>query len=119
MSDPTNDRDKGLRSAEALEAIARLRDVCGALTHVSEAVDGFGHTSFRVRDKPFVIMGEGEGVASLAMKVGPETQARLIARGDFTIEIAEELSAGTVDDDDAARGLGLLPRTDDADHLHV
>ena len=44
-----------------------------------EAVDGFGHTSFRVRDKPFAMMGSSR--LMLALKADPATQDVLIRTG--------------------------------------
>lgn len=76
---------KNIRSRSGLAALKRMRRLCADLPEVEEHVDGFGHTSFRVRDKPFVIMGEGEGKngASLSVKAATHAQPKLIASGRF------------------------------------
>jgi len=53
------------------------------LPEVEEAVDKFGHTSFRVRDKPFVILGEQSDKPSLSVKSDRHTQRYLIAHTAF------------------------------------
>lgn len=75
--------DKQLQTPEGQRLLAALRDVCGGLPEVSEEVDGFGHTSFRVRRKSFVIAGMGEDGAAVSIKADPTTQAALIRRGPF------------------------------------
>jgi hypothetical protein len=90
-----------IRSAKALDAIARLRALTSGLPEVSEATDKFGHLSFRVRDKPFVFVGEGDGNGSMAIKSLPETQRFLIERRGFrrTPYIGHHASlAGPVED---------------------
>lgn len=63
---------------------AAVRKLAVRLPEVTEQVDGFGHTSFRVSDKPFVIMGEGgaDGPA-LSFKVLKTTQEILLAQEHF------------------------------------
>ena len=75
---------KRVRSQQGLDATERLRVVIERLPEAVEARDKFGHTSFRVRDKPFVIVGDGNGEGSLAIKSEPETQAFLIEHRPFT-----------------------------------
>ena len=73
-----------IRTAQALEALERLRPIVDALQETEEAVDKFGHTSFRVRDKPFVILGEGyDRNGSMAIKCHRETQTFLIEHRGF------------------------------------
>jgi predicted DNA-binding protein (MmcQ/YjbR family) len=45
--------------------------------------DSFGHRSFRVAKKPFAILGEHDGVPSLAIKTDHVTQARLVQDGGY------------------------------------
>lgn len=40
-------------------AIERLRETVAGLPEVVEKIDKFGHVAFRVRDKPFVMIGNG------------------------------------------------------------
>jgi len=51
---------------------------------VVEAVDGFHHTSFRIRNKPFVIMGENAAGPWLSIKADIPTQEWLIKQGGFS-----------------------------------
>ena len=74
---------KRVRSVAGLEAIERVRGMVAELADVKEAVDKFGHTSFRVGDKPFVILGEGSEGPSLSIKAEPYTQRHLIERRGF------------------------------------
>lgn len=46
---------------------------------VHKHVDGFGHISFRVKDKPFVIIGE-----TLSIKTLPATQEILLEQPGYT-----------------------------------
>lgn len=74
---------KGVRSETGLAAIETIRGFVDRFPEVDEAVDKFGHTSFRVRDKPFVMLGEGESGPSLSLKAEPYTQAHLIEHRGF------------------------------------
>ena len=76
-------KTRPLGSPEALEALRRLRLMVEPLPEVAEAVDGFGHVSFRVRDKPFVIVGDGQGDGSLAIKADRVSQRFLIEHRGF------------------------------------
>lgn len=70
------------RSAAELAVIERVRGLCRRLPEVAVEVDGFGHTSFRVAKKPFVIIGAWEdGEPSLSFKADHTTQEALIRRG--------------------------------------
>jgi len=74
---------KRVRSRQGLQAIERLRKIIEGLPEATEAMDKFGHTSCRVRDKPFVIVGDGSGGGSLAIKSDLETQGFLIEHRGF------------------------------------
>jgi predicted DNA-binding protein (MmcQ/YjbR family) len=73
-----------LESAEGQKLLAALRVVCSRLPEVEEVVDGFGHTTFKVAKKSFVIAGMGADGGSVAIKSDPTTQAHLIRRGPYT-----------------------------------
>lgn len=47
-----------MTSPEGLEMLERVRRICSALPEVEEIIDGFGHNTFKVKGKSFVIMGE-------------------------------------------------------------
>lgn len=75
-----------IRSKEGLALVAKMRAFCAALPEYEEAEDKFGHTSFRVRDKPFIMMGQDEdGGVSAAFKVLPATQRRLVREHGFVV----------------------------------
>lgn len=63
--------------------LAALRETCGRLPEVEEVVDGFGHTTFKVRGKSFVIAGMGEGGEAVSIKADRETQAILVRAGPY------------------------------------
>jgi hypothetical protein len=61
------EHDKKIKSLEGIKVLEKVRDVCAGFPEVEEKVDSFGHTSFRVKNKPFVMMGENEEGTSLAI----------------------------------------------------
>jgi predicted DNA-binding protein (MmcQ/YjbR family) len=63
--------------------LAAIRGVCRRLPEVEEVVDGFGHTTFRVGKKSFVIAGMGEDGHAVSIKADRETQAFLVRRGPW------------------------------------
>ncbi|MFD0695111.1 MmcQ/YjbR family DNA-binding protein [Paenibacillus sp. GCM10027628] len=65
-------------SVKGLELLEKVRTFCIKLPQVEEKVDGFGHTTFRVKDKPFVMLGEHEGNPSMALKTNLTTQEFLL-----------------------------------------
>jgi predicted DNA-binding protein (MmcQ/YjbR family) len=75
--------EKRVQSDRGLEILATVRDICMRLPEVSEHVDAFGHISFRVTDKPFVMMGENEEGTSLAIKTLPTTQEFLLQQEGY------------------------------------
>ena len=72
-----------LDSPEGRRLVAALRSACAQLPEVDEIIDGFGHTTFKVAKKSFVIAGMGEDAADVAIKSDPETQAQLVRRGPW------------------------------------
>ena len=75
---------KQVRTEQGQKMLAPARDGALRLPEVVEAVDGFGHISFRVRNKPFVIMGENADGPWLSVKSDVHTQAFLLKQGTFT-----------------------------------
>jgi predicted DNA-binding protein (MmcQ/YjbR family) len=75
--------EKKIRSRAGLALVARVRKMVGELPGVSEEIDKFGHTSFRVAKKPFVIIGENEDELGMSIKADVETQAMLIRDGRY------------------------------------
>jgi predicted DNA-binding protein (MmcQ/YjbR family) len=78
------DDQKQIRSKRGLDILTQVREICMRLPEVAEGMDSFGHTSFRVTDKPFVMMGEKDANQSLAIKTLPTTQHVLLQREGFT-----------------------------------
>jgi predicted DNA-binding protein (MmcQ/YjbR family) len=76
--------EKNVRSATGLAIVQQVRDICMGLPEVTEGLDAFGHISFRVKDKPFVMMGERDEDTSISIKVLPTTQDILLQRDGFT-----------------------------------
>lgn len=72
-----------LRSHEGQRLLAELRRMVGGLPEVDEVVDGFGHATFKVRKKSFMIAGMGHDGAAVAIKSDPTTQSFLIRRGPY------------------------------------
>ena len=72
-----------LESPEGQRLLDALREVCGGLPEVEEVVDGFGHRTFKVRGKSFVIAGMGEDGLAISVKSDPTTQAELIRLGPY------------------------------------
>lgn len=72
-----------LQSPEGQRLLAELRRITGDLPEVDEVVDGFGHATFKVRKKSFVIAGMGEDGLSVSIKSDPTTQSFLIRRGPY------------------------------------
>ena len=48
--------------------LSALRKACRGLPEVEEVIDGFGHTTFKVRNKSFIIAGMGEKGEALSIK---------------------------------------------------
>ena len=64
--------------------LKQLRRICARLPEVVEARDGFGHFTFRVGKRSFVIVGAGEdGHGSMSIKADLYTQDRLIRAGGY------------------------------------
>ena len=62
----------------------QLRRICARLPEVVEERDGFGHFTFRVGKRSFVIVGAGEDDrGSMSIKADLYTQDRLIRAGGY------------------------------------
>jgi predicted DNA-binding protein (MmcQ/YjbR family) len=61
-----------------------MKTITKKLPEVDVVIDGFGHTTFKVAKKPFVMIGGGhDGAGSLSVKADPDTQAMLVKRGPY------------------------------------
>ena len=71
-----------LTSEHAIQTLQHVRSICGVFPSVEEQIDGFGHTSLRVKDKPFIIMGEDKEGVSLSIRTSQSTQEILLSQVD-------------------------------------
>jgi predicted DNA-binding protein (MmcQ/YjbR family) len=65
------------------QLVAALRKTCAGLPEVEDGVDGFGHTTFRVRRRSFVIAGMGQDGLTVSIKADLPNQALLTRRGPY------------------------------------
>lgn len=70
-----------LSTADMLETV---RKICLDLPEAVEVIDGFGHNTFKVNGKSFVISGESEKGFRLSFKSDRETQALLLQKDYFS-----------------------------------
>jgi predicted DNA-binding protein (MmcQ/YjbR family) len=70
-------------SARSHKVLSRLQQICNRLPSAQMGTDKFEHVSFRVSNKPFVILGEDQGKPSLAIKADLTTQDSLVREGRF------------------------------------
>jgi predicted DNA-binding protein (MmcQ/YjbR family) len=71
-------------SARELKLIEQVRKATRKLPGVDVGIDGFGHTTFKVGKKSFVLVGAGHGdEGSMSIKADPTTQASLVKRGPY------------------------------------
>lgn len=72
-----------MKSQEAAGMLEKVRKICLALPEAVEHIDGFGHNTFKINGKSFVISGESEKGFSLSFKSDRETQALLLQKEHF------------------------------------
>jgi predicted DNA-binding protein (MmcQ/YjbR family) len=77
----THGTQLGMPEGRAL--LGALREACARLPEVEEIIDGFGHTTFKVRRKSFVIAGMGEEGEAISIKADPMTQELLVRHGPY------------------------------------
>jgi len=71
------------QTPEGQRLLVALRDACSRLPEVEEVIDGFGHSTFRVRKKSFVIAGMGEDGEAVSIKSDLATQQILVRHGPY------------------------------------
>ncbi|MEP9404693.1 MmcQ/YjbR family DNA-binding protein [Peribacillus frigoritolerans] len=69
------------RDTEAM--LDNVRNICLALPEAVEHIDGFGHNTFKINGKSFVISGENEKGFSLSFKSDRETQELLLQKEKY------------------------------------
>jgi predicted DNA-binding protein (MmcQ/YjbR family) len=72
-----------LQMPEGHPLLNALRQATRQFPEVEELIDGFGHTTFKVRRKSFVIAGMGEDGTAVSIKADLDTQAHLVRRGPY------------------------------------
>jgi predicted DNA-binding protein (MmcQ/YjbR family) len=72
-----------MKSEEAAGMLENVRKICLALPEAVEHIDGFGHNTFKINGKSFVISGGGEKGFSLSFKSDRETQELLLQKEHF------------------------------------
>ncbi|MBP1155900.1 MULTISPECIES: MmcQ/YjbR family DNA-binding protein [unclassified Paenibacillus] len=77
------EHDKRVKSGKGLDVLERVRETCACMLEVEEKVDSFGHSSFRVNNKPFVMIGENDHEGSIAIKTDHASQEILLQQGRY------------------------------------
>jgi len=73
-----------MKSQDTAGMLENVRHICLALPEAVEHIDGFGHNTFKINGKSFVISGESEKGFSLSFKSDRETQAILLQKEPFS-----------------------------------
>lgn len=72
---------KAIQSKQGQDMLANVRRICNKLPEVTEVIDGFGHTVFRVRNKSFIMMGGDEARGTtMSIKASKEMQQFLLGQ---------------------------------------
>jgi predicted DNA-binding protein (MmcQ/YjbR family) len=72
-----------MESLDTQSTLEKVRNVCLALPEAVEIIDGFGHNTFKINGKSFVISGESDKGFSLSFKSDRETQEILLQKERF------------------------------------
>lgn len=72
-----------MKSQDTAGMLENVRNICLALPEAVEHIDGFGHNTFKINGKSFVISGENEKGFSLSFKSDRETQEFLLQKEYF------------------------------------
>src|SRR3954466_10343777 len=73
-----------MKSLDTTGTLETVRKICLALPEAVELIDGFGHNTFKVNGKSFVISGDSEKGFSLSFKSDRETQEILLQKEHFS-----------------------------------
>jgi predicted DNA-binding protein (MmcQ/YjbR family) len=74
---------KNMKSKDTANMLENLRKICLALPEAVEHIDGFGHNTFKINGKSFVISGERENGFGISFKSDRETQELLLQKEYF------------------------------------
>jgi predicted DNA-binding protein (MmcQ/YjbR family) len=72
-----------MESLDTQSTPEKVRNICLALPEAVEIIDGFGHNTFKINGKSFVISGESDKGFSLSFKSDRETQEILLQKERF------------------------------------
>lgn len=72
-----------MNSLDTEGMLEKVRTICLALPETVELIDGFGHNTFKINGKSFVISGESEKGFGLSFKSDRETQELLLQKEHF------------------------------------
>jgi predicted DNA-binding protein (MmcQ/YjbR family) len=72
-----------MKSQDTTGMLTNVRNICLALPEAVELIDGFGHNTFKINGKSFVISGESDKGFSLSFKSDRETQQILLQKEHF------------------------------------
>lgn len=72
----------GMKTPEGIQMLEKVRNACNPLPEVEELIDGHGHTTFKVRGKSFIMMGEYSG-PTVTFKSDLENQEILVQQERF------------------------------------
>ncbi|WP_413302692.1 MmcQ/YjbR family DNA-binding protein [Bacillus sp. 1P10SD] len=72
-----------MKTHDTTGMLENVRNICLALPEATEIIDGFGHNTFKINGKSFVISGESENGFSLSFKSDRETQELLLQKEHF------------------------------------
>jgi predicted DNA-binding protein (MmcQ/YjbR family) len=72
-----------MKTQDTANMLENVRKICLALPEAVELIDGFGHNTFKINGKSFVISGESENGFNLSFKSDRETQELLLQQEHF------------------------------------
>lgn len=72
----------GMKTPDGIRMLDKVRNICKELPEVEERIDGHGHTTFKVRNKSFIMMGEYNG-PTINFKSDLENQDFLVQQEPF------------------------------------
>ena len=73
-----------MKSQDTAGMLENVRNICLALPEAVEHIDGFGHNTFKINGKSFVISGENDKGFSLSFKSDLETQELLLQNKQYS-----------------------------------
>jgi predicted DNA-binding protein (MmcQ/YjbR family) len=72
-----------MQSKQGIEMLDKVRRICQPFPEVDEIINGFGHTTFKIIGKSFIMMWDAGDAPSLSFKSDPENQEILLQQGQY------------------------------------